>query len=135
MSHIQRTSVALVAGFLLASVAVAGLDSAARDKVRTDLLSRHFVAKTDLYEAKVYKSGQVESEADDEAIKAGFPVKIDSVTFSSSRIRIKMKHPYVHESTYVEFCFEQVLSPDFSLERDIFEKMLSAVFEEKKGDK
>ena len=46
-----------------------------------------------------------------------------------------MKHPYVNESTYVEFYFQQGLSPDFSRERDIFEGMLSAVFEEKKGDK
>ena len=135
MSRIRRTSIALVAGFLLASVAVAGLDGAARDKIRTDLLSRNFVAKIDLYEAKVYESGQVASEADTDAIKAGFPIKIDSVTFSSSRIRIKMKHPYVNESTYVEFYFQQGLSPDFSRERDISERILSAACEEKKGDK
>lgn len=134
MDPMRRSAAVLIAILCLHSAALAGVNSATQAQIEKDLLSRSFVAKVDLYQAKLVEGAQVVSEKDDEAIRVGFPIIIDRVTFSSKTIRIRMKHPRVNEVTYVDFIFQQPLSADFGKERDAFEKMLATVFEEKKRD-
>ena len=104
-------------------------------KIREGLLQRKFVARVELYEATVDESGKVRTESDKEAIKPGMPVVIDRIHIAYDTIRIYMKHPTAHEKTWVQFVFAQEMSPDFSREKEPFERMLAAVYEEKDGQK
>lgn len=129
----QSAVVFLMLGLLVvvATPAIATVDQDTRDRIEAGLRSKKYVAKVDLYDATVNESGEVDSEEDDEAIRAGFDVIINRVKFGSSSIRLKLKHPHMNEGTYVEFRFARPLSPDFSREQDVFDKMLNAVFSEK----
>ena len=107
----------------------AGVNGDIKKQIVDDLMSRRFVAKTDLFEAQVFEIGGISSNRDRESIKPGYPINIKKIEFSGDRILIALKHPHVKESTYVEFLFTEKLSKDFSRERGIFAEMLASVFE------
>jgi hypothetical protein len=119
--------------FLAAAVAtpsVAKLYPATQAKIESELMSKNYVAKVDLYEAKVYPDGTVDSEYDKEAIKKGQKIIFKDIEFGKKKIEITLQHPYLKDKTEVVFLFDIPISGDFSQERDQWKKMVDAVFEE-----
>lgn len=131
----RRTSSWLAVPGLLAAIAPAAAavspENAAR--IKSDLMTRTFTAKVDLYQATVFDTGALMPEFDDDAIKIGMPILMDSIDVEPKKIRIHLKSPNSKEKTWVQFSFSKSLSPDFS-ERPTFEKMLTRVFNEARAD-
>ena len=105
-----------------------------QQKLKDELLHRQFTAKVEIYEASLDEAGNLKSEFDAESIRPGMPILIDRIQIGYSNIRIVMRHPKIKEKTWLRFDFAKELTPDFSREREAFEKMLGVVFDEKKDE-
>jgi hypothetical protein len=110
--------------------AVAKVDPATQAKIESDLRSKNYVAKIDLYDVIVSPDAQAYSEYDKEAIKKGQKIIIKKIKFSKKEIVMTLQHPYLSEKIEMKFLFEGSISDDFSREEELWKKMIDAVFEE-----
>jgi hypothetical protein len=121
---------ALACGLAAAPPAGAGVYDDSIKKLRSDLMTRSFTAKVNLYEAKVDAAGLVMSDPDREEIQKGMPILIERIRIGSYGIRIFMQHPKVHEKTWVEFDLGHRMSEDLGEERAQLEALMALVFDE-----
>lgn len=131
----MRRAAGWIAGLWLLSGAGAPIPAATTSQtdreIRAGLMARKFKARVNLYEAQVDEAGRIETDASDgDAIRVGMPVLIKGIRIGRDTIRILMKNPEKGDKVWVDFVFSQELSPGFDREKEAFEKMLGAVFEE-----
>jgi len=129
----MRRSLAVVLVLFLAAAvatpAVAKVYPATEAKIESELRSKDYVAKVDLYDVTVFPDGTVDSEYDKEAIKKGQKIIIKDIEFSKKKIVITLQHPYLKKKTEIVFLFDIPISGDFSQEEKQWKKMINAVFE------
>ena len=130
MRRSPEVALALLLAVAVAVPAVAKIYPATQDKIESDLKSKKYVAKVDLYDVVVYPNALVESEYDQEAIKKGQKIIFKKIKFGNKKISMILQHPYLSEEIEMEFLFDGPISGDFSQEEEQWKKMIDAVFEE-----